>query len=95
MDPLGPRQPPAPVKFALGIAVMGVGFLLFLPIAGDAPGSAPLLGVTGILFVFTVASTSPLPHSAESSNGLRTAALAPVPETVTTHRSTDTRKASP
>jgi POT family proton-dependent oligopeptide transporter len=52
---LGPRQPSAPVKFALGTAVMGVGFLLFLPIAGDAPGSAPLLGVTGILFVFTVA----------------------------------------
>ncbi|HYH26454.1 MAG TPA: oligopeptide:H+ symporter [Blastococcus sp.] len=52
---LGPRQPSSPVKFALATAVMGVGFLLFLPIAGDGPNSAPLMGVIGILFVFTVA----------------------------------------
>jgi proton-dependent oligopeptide transporter, POT family len=52
---LGTRQPSSPIKFALGTAVMGVAFLLFLPMVGDAPNTAPLLGLTGILFVFTVA----------------------------------------
>ena len=52
---LGPRQPSSPIKFALGTVVMGVAFLLFLPIAGGAPNSAPLLGLIGILFVFTIA----------------------------------------
>jgi proton-dependent oligopeptide transporter, POT family len=52
---LGPRQPSTPVKFALGTAVMGVAFLLFLPMAGGGPSSAPLLGLIGILFVFTIA----------------------------------------
>jgi POT family proton-dependent oligopeptide transporter len=45
----------SPIKFALGTAVMGVAFLLFLPMAGDGPGTAPLLGLIGILFVFTIA----------------------------------------
>jgi POT family proton-dependent oligopeptide transporter len=50
---LGPRQPSTPIKFALGTAVMGVAFLLFLGMPrGD---SAPLLGLAGILFVFTMA----------------------------------------
>jgi proton-dependent oligopeptide transporter, POT family len=52
---LGTRQPSSPIKFALGTAVMGVAFLLFLPMADDPPGTSPLLGLTGILFVFTVA----------------------------------------
>jgi POT family proton-dependent oligopeptide transporter len=52
---LGTRQPSSPIKFALGTAIMGVAFLLFLPMAGDAPGTAPLLGLIGILFVFTIA----------------------------------------
>jgi POT family proton-dependent oligopeptide transporter len=52
---LGPRQPSTPVKFALGTAIMGVAFLLFLPMAGGGPNSAPLLGLVGILLVFTVA----------------------------------------
>ncbi|MCE3552596.1 peptide MFS transporter [Pseudonocardia sp. RS11V-5] len=52
---LGPRQPSTPVKFALGVAIMGVAFLLFLPMAGGGPNSAPLLGLIGILFVFTIA----------------------------------------
>ncbi|MCM4077728.1 peptide MFS transporter [Paractinoplanes hotanensis] len=50
---LGDRQPSTPVKFAAGTAVMGVAFLLFLPFAGTA--SVPLLGLTGILLVFTIA----------------------------------------
>jgi POT family proton-dependent oligopeptide transporter len=52
---LGPRQPSTPVKFAAGTAVMGVAFLLFLPMASPAAHSAPLLGLVGVLLVFTVA----------------------------------------
>jgi POT family proton-dependent oligopeptide transporter len=52
---LGPRQPSTPVKLAAGTAVMGVAFLLFLPMASSAPHSAPLLGLVGVLLVFTIA----------------------------------------
>ncbi|GAA3619080.1 peptide MFS transporter [Microlunatus ginsengisoli] len=52
---LGDRQPSTPVKFALGTVIMGVAFLLFLPMASTEPNSAPLLGLIGVLFVFTVA----------------------------------------
>lgn len=51
---LGTRQPSTPVKFALGTAGMGVAFLLFLPMAGGRANSAPLLGIIGILLVFTI-----------------------------------------
>ncbi|MCW3157374.1 peptide MFS transporter [Micropruina sonneratiae] len=52
---LGDRQPSTPVKFALAAIVMGCAFLLFLPFAGGAENSTPLLAVVGILLVFTVA----------------------------------------
>ena len=52
---LGTRQPSTPIKFALGTIVMGVAFLLFLPMASTDPNSAPLLGLVGVLFVFTIA----------------------------------------
>lgn len=52
---LGPLQPSTPMKFALGTSIMGVAFLLFLPMAGGGPNSAPLLGLIGILLVFTIA----------------------------------------
>jgi POT family proton-dependent oligopeptide transporter len=52
---LGPRQPSSPVKFAAGTILMGIAFLLFLPLAGGGPHSAPLLALVGILFVFTIA----------------------------------------
>ncbi|GAA4657378.1 oligopeptide:H+ symporter [Kineococcus glutinatus] len=52
---LGSRQPSTPVKFAVGTALMGVAFLLFLPMSGGGPGSAPLLGLAGVLLVFTCA----------------------------------------
>jgi POT family proton-dependent oligopeptide transporter len=52
---LGTRQPSTPAKFAAGTALMGVAFLLFLPSAGDRAHSAPLLGLVGILLVFTIA----------------------------------------
>ncbi len=43
------------MKFALGTAVMGIGFLLMVPLATTIPDSAPLLGITGVMFVFTIA----------------------------------------
>ena len=52
---LGDRQPPAPVKFALGTAIMGVAFLCFLPFSGGASGSVPFLAIVLILFLFTIA----------------------------------------
>jgi POT family proton-dependent oligopeptide transporter len=52
---LGPRQPSTAVKFGLGTIVMGVAFLLFLPFAGSGPNSVPLLGLTGIILVFSIA----------------------------------------
>ncbi|MFJ4046118.1 peptide MFS transporter [Microbacterium sp. NPDC089987] len=52
---LGTRQPSTPMKFALGTALMGGAFLLFLPFANGGEGSTPLLAIVGILFVFTVA----------------------------------------
>ena len=51
----GDRQPSTPVKFAAGTVVMGVAFLLFLPMASTVPNSAPLLGLVGVIFVFTIA----------------------------------------
>jgi POT family proton-dependent oligopeptide transporter len=52
---LGDRQPSTPAKFAAGTTIMGVAFLLFLPMAGGGANSAPLWGLTGILLVFTIA----------------------------------------
>ncbi|GAA1238277.1 peptide MFS transporter [Prauserella halophila] len=52
---LADRQPSTPMKFALGTGVMGVAFLLFLPMAGGEGNTSPLLAVVGILAVFTMA----------------------------------------
>jgi POT family proton-dependent oligopeptide transporter len=52
---LGDRQPSTPVKFALGTATMGAAFLLFLPFAGTGPNGVPLLGLAGIILLFTIA----------------------------------------
>jgi POT family proton-dependent oligopeptide transporter len=51
---LGPRQPSTPIKFALGTVIMGLAFLLFLPWAGGAAASTPLLAVALILLVFAI-----------------------------------------
>jgi POT family proton-dependent oligopeptide transporter len=51
---LGTRQPSTPIKFAMGVIGVGIGFLLFLPIAHSAAHSAPLMALVGILFVFTI-----------------------------------------
>jgi POT family proton-dependent oligopeptide transporter len=52
---MGDRQPPTPLKFAAGTVVMGIAFLLFIPMASTQPNSAPLLGLIGVIFVFTIA----------------------------------------
>jgi proton-dependent oligopeptide transporter, POT family len=52
---LGAKQPSAPVKFSVGAIVMGGAFLLFLPFANGPANSTPLLAITGILLVFTIA----------------------------------------
>ena len=52
---LGPRQPSSPMKFALGLAIMGVAFLTFIPFSGGGPNSTPLIALVLILFLFTCA----------------------------------------
>lgn len=52
---LGDRQPSTPTKFALGLAGMGVCFLLFLPMAGGSGRTSPALAVAAILLLFAVA----------------------------------------
>ena len=51
---LGDRQPITPFKFGAGTALMGVAFFCFLPMPGGE-NAAPLLGIVGILLVFTLA----------------------------------------
>lgn len=51
---LGSRQPSSPVKFGLGTMVMGLAFLMFLAMPEGA-SSVPLVGLVGILLVFTLA----------------------------------------
>ncbi len=51
----GKKQPSTPIKFAVGTAIMGVAFLLFLPFTSGGENSTPLLAMVGILLVFTVA----------------------------------------
>ncbi len=51
---LGRRQPSTPLKFGVATVVMGLAFFLFLLMPAGA-GSAPLLGLVGILLVFTIA----------------------------------------
>jgi POT family proton-dependent oligopeptide transporter len=52
---LGPKQPSSPLKFALGLVVMGLAFLAFIPLTGGGANSTPLLAMVGILFLFTMA----------------------------------------
>ena len=43
------------MKFAIGLAIMGLAFLAFIPLAGGGPNTTPLLAMVGILFLFTMA----------------------------------------
>ncbi|MFC0624074.1 peptide MFS transporter [Kribbella deserti] len=72
---LGPRQPSTPVKFSIGLVVMGVAFLLFLPMSGGGPNSAPLLGLIGVLLVFTIAELLLSPVGLSLSTKLAPAAF--------------------
>ncbi|SEQ72265.1 peptide MFS transporter [Microlunatus flavus] len=72
---LGDRQPPTPVKFALGTLFMGVAFLLFLPFANGAPNSTPLLWLVLILFFFTLAELCLSPVGQSLSTKLAPAAF--------------------
>ncbi len=50
---LGDRQPSTPMKFALANLIMGAAYLVFLLFVGNT--ATPLLGIVGILFLFTTA----------------------------------------
>jgi POT family proton-dependent oligopeptide transporter len=50
---LGDRQPSTPMKFALANLIMGAAYLVFLLFVGNT--ATPLLGIVGILFLFTMA----------------------------------------
>jgi POT family proton-dependent oligopeptide transporter len=52
---LGSRQPSSPLKFALGLTIMGIAFLAFIPFSGGGPNSTPLIGLVLILLLFTFA----------------------------------------
>jgi proton-dependent oligopeptide transporter, POT family len=51
---LGDRQPVTPLKFGAGTTLMGVAFFAFLLMPGGE-NTAPLLGIVGILLLFTLA----------------------------------------
>lgn len=51
---LGPRQPSAPVKFAMGTVLMGLAFLTFLVWAGGTGNSTPLWALVFILLLSPV-----------------------------------------
>ena len=51
---LGDRAPVTPLKFGAGTALMGVAFFAFLPMPAGR-NTAPLLGIVGILLLFTLA----------------------------------------
>ncbi|MGX1933954.1 peptide MFS transporter [Microbacterium resistens] len=72
---LGARQPTTPVKFALGAIIMGAAFLLFLPFAGGADNSTPLLAIVGILLVFTIAELLLSPIGLSAATKLAPAAF--------------------
>ncbi|GID91253.1 peptide MFS transporter [Amorphoplanes digitatis] len=72
---LGDRQPSTPVKFAAGTIIMGVAFLLFLPFAGTGANGVPLLGLVGIILVFTIAELLLSPVGLSLSTKLAPAAF--------------------
>jgi POT family proton-dependent oligopeptide transporter len=72
---LGSRQPSTPIKFAAGTALMGMAFWLLIPMAGTAANSAPLLAMTGVLLVFSVAELLLSPVGLSMSTRLAPAAF--------------------
>jgi POT family proton-dependent oligopeptide transporter len=72
---LGERQPSTPIKFVLGTVLMGLAFLLFLPMVGSGKNASPLLAMVGILFVFTIAELCLSPVGLSLSTKLAPAAF--------------------
>ncbi|MEU4247912.1 peptide MFS transporter [Amycolatopsis sp. NPDC026612] len=72
---LGERQPSTPMKFVLGTVLMGVAFLLFLPMVGSGKNASPLPAMVGILFVFTIAELCLSPVGLSLSTKLAPAAF--------------------
>ncbi|WP_277453011.1 peptide MFS transporter [Janibacter sp. DB-40] len=72
---LGPRQPSSPLKFAGGLVLMGVAFLLFIPFSTEAPNSAPLYGIVIVLLFFTWAELSLSPVGLSVATKLAPAAF--------------------
>lgn len=50
---MGDRQPSTPLKFGAALVVMGIAFLVFVPL--NSLEKTPLLALAGILFLFTMA----------------------------------------
>lgn len=72
---LGPRQPSSPLKFAIGLVLMGAAFLLFIPFSTDTPNSAPLYGLVLVLLLFTWAELSLSPVGLSVATKLAPAAF--------------------
>ncbi|MGW3771964.1 peptide MFS transporter [Actinomadura verrucosospora] len=51
----GSHEPSTPTKFLVGVVLIGLSFLLFLPMAGNDGAVNPPLALAGILLVFTLA----------------------------------------
>jgi POT family proton-dependent oligopeptide transporter len=70
---LGRRQPNTPIKFGVGIALMGTAFLLFLPMVGT--GSVPVLWIGFIMLVATMGELMVSPVGLSLSTKLAPAAF--------------------
>jgi proton-dependent oligopeptide transporter, POT family len=70
---LGRRQPNTPVKFGIGIALMGAAFLLFLPMVGT--GAVPVLWIAFIMLVATMGELMVSPVGLSLSTKLAPAAF--------------------
>ncbi|MDI3331819.1 MAG: oligopeptide:H+ symporter [Micrococcus sp.] len=70
---LGRRQPNTPVKFGVGIALMGAAFLLFLPMVGTS--SVPVLWIAFIMLVATMGELMVSPVGLSLSTKLAPAAF--------------------
>jgi len=70
---LGRRQPNTPIKFGVGIALMGAAFLLFLPMVGT--GSVPVLWIGFIMLVATMGELMVSPVGLSLSTKLAPAAF--------------------
>ncbi|MCT2260676.1 oligopeptide:H+ symporter [Brachybacterium muris] len=70
---LGPRQPITPVKFAIGIILMGAAFPLFLPMAPVA--AVPVLWIAMIMLVATMGELSLSPVGLSLATKLAPAAF--------------------